>query len=51
MVVMLCVWQAPEPSEEVQHVTELPQALARLQAQGRLCGVPRDHPRCCNVRA
>lgn len=39
-VVMLCVGQAPEPSEEVQHVTELPQALARLQAQGRLRGVP-----------
>ena len=39
-MVILCVWQAPEPSEEVQHVTELPQALARLQVQGRLRGVP-----------
>ena len=32
--------QAPEPSEEVRHVTELPQALARLQARGALAGVP-----------
>lgn len=32
--------QAPEPGEEVRHVTELPQALARLQARGALAGVP-----------
>ena len=32
--------QAPVPSEEVRHVTELPQALARLQARGVLAGVP-----------